>query len=55
MYNNVVNYEVVLASGEIVNANNQQNSDLWLALKRELNNFGIVTQFDPITFEQNSF
>ena len=52
MCDNVVNYEVVLASGEIVNANNQLNRDLWLALKGGSNNFGIVTRFDLITFEQ---
>lgn len=50
-----MNYEVVLASGEIVNANNQQNKDLWLALKGGSNNFGIVTRFDLITFEQGQF
>lgn len=49
---NVVNYEVVLASGEIVNANAQQHRDLWLALKGGSNNFGIVTRFDLITFQQ---
>lgn len=35
-----------------MNANNQQNKDLWLALKGGSNNFGIVTRFDLITFEQ---
>lgn len=43
---NVVNYEVVLASGEIVNANEKQHTDLWEALKGGSNNFGIVTRFD---------
>ncbi|KAI0842313.1 FAD-binding domain-containing protein [Hypoxylon sp. FL0890] len=49
---NVVNYEVVLASGEVVNANAKTNSDLWVALKGGGNNFGIVTRFDLSVFEQ---
>jgi FAD/FMN-containing dehydrogenase len=47
---NVVNYEVVLASGEIVNANASCHSDLWRALKGGSSNFGIVTKFDIETF-----
>jgi FAD/FMN-containing dehydrogenase len=43
---NVVNFEVVLASGDIINANASANSDLWLALKGGSSNFGIVTRFD---------
>ncbi|KAF7531293.1 hypothetical protein G7054_g8995 [Neopestalotiopsis clavispora] len=46
----VVNYEVVLASGEIVNANASANSDLWRALKGGGSNFGIVTRFDVEAF-----
>lgn len=46
----VVNYEVVLASGEIVNANATANSDLWRALKGGGANFGIVTRFDIEAF-----
>lgn len=49
---NVVNFEVVLASGDVVNANQFDNSDLWLALKGGSNNFGIVTRFDLRTFPQ---
>ncbi|RYO88963.1 hypothetical protein DL764_008653 [Monosporascus ibericus] len=49
---NVVNYEIVLASGEIVNANAETNRDLWIALKGGGNNFGIVTRFDLSVFEQ---
>ncbi|RYP61823.1 hypothetical protein DL771_009989 [Monosporascus sp. 5C6A] len=49
---NVVNYEIVLASGEIVNANAETNRDLWIALKGGGNNFGIVTRFDLNVFEQ---
>lgn len=42
----IVNYEVVLADGSVVNANNEENADLWRALKGGMNNFGIVTRFD---------
>ncbi|KAI2468961.1 FAD binding domain-containing protein [Annulohypoxylon bovei var. microspora] len=42
----VVNFEVVLANGTIVNANNTANSDLWRALKGGSSNFGIVTRYD---------
>lgn len=47
---NVVNYEIVLASGEVLNANASANSDLWLALKGGSSNFGIVTRFDVEAF-----
>ena len=47
---NVVNYEVVLASGEVINANASCHSDLWRALKGGSSNFGIVTRFDIETF-----
>jgi FAD/FMN-containing dehydrogenase len=44
---NVVNYEVVLASGEVANANANANSDLFSALQcGSGNNVGIVTRFD---------
>lgn len=42
----VVNFEVVLANGTMVNANNSTNSYLWRALKGGSSNFGIVTRFD---------
>ncbi|KAF1828989.1 FAD binding domain-containing protein [Decorospora gaudefroyi] len=42
----VVNFEVVLASGRIVNANATSHVDLFAALKGGQNNFGIVTRFD---------
>ncbi|MCJ1285530.1 hypothetical protein MMC26_004870 [Xylographa opegraphella] len=45
---NVLNYEVVLASGEVVNANASSRSDLFFALK------GVVTRFDFRTFTQNN-
>jgi FAD/FMN-containing dehydrogenase len=52
---NVVNFEVVLASGAIVNANEKENSDLFKVLKGGGNNFGIVTRFDMRTFQQGPF
>ncbi len=42
----VVNHEVVLADGSIVNANSTSNSDLFWALKGGSSNFGIVTRSD---------
>lgn len=48
----VINFEVVLANGSVVNANVHENADLWAALKGGSNNFGIVTSFDFSTFPQ---
>ncbi|KAI0200125.1 FAD-binding domain-containing protein [Astrocystis sublimbata] len=48
----VVNFQVVLASGSIVNANADENPDLWVALRGGGNNLGIVTRFDFRTFKQ---
>ncbi|KAK9781362.1 hypothetical protein SCARD494_14103 [Seiridium cardinale] len=48
---NVVNFEVVLASGATVNANATDNSDLFQALKGGQSNFGIVTRFDMQAFD----
>lgn len=42
----VINYEVVLTNGNIINANATANSDLWRALKGGGSNFGIVTRYD---------
>lgn len=50
-----MNYEVVLASGQIVNANANENPDLWRSLRGGGNNFGIVTRFDLRTFKQGEF
>ncbi|KAL4943633.1 hypothetical protein BDV06DRAFT_221085 [Aspergillus oleicola] len=47
---NVVEYEIILANGEIVHATNQSHHDLWLALKGSGNNLGIVTNFVFSTF-----
>lgn len=48
--NGVRNFEVVLANSTIVNANSQENADLFWALKGGSSNFGIVTRFDLATF-----
>lgn len=47
---NIRQYEVVLASGEIVYANANENADLWQVLKGGSGNFGIVTRLDLDTF-----
>ncbi|KAF5001490.1 hypothetical protein FDECE_10928 [Fusarium decemcellulare] len=49
----VVNFEVVLADGSIVNANKDENSDLWKALKGGSGNFGFVTRIDQRAVESN--
>ncbi|EXU98881.1 FAD/FMN-binding dehydrogenase [Metarhizium robertsii] len=48
----IINFEVVLANGFIVNANHHQHSDLLWALRGGSNNFGIVTSVDLRVFEQ---
>lgn len=52
---NVINFQVVLASGKLVNANAQTNPDLFKALKGGSNNFGVVTRFDMKLFTQGKF
>lgn len=47
----VVNFEVVLATSEIVNANATANVDLFKALQGGDNNFGIVTKIDLETVD----
>lgn len=47
--------EVVLADGSIIDANSQEHSDLFRALKGGSGNFGIVTRFDLETFPQADF
>lgn len=50
---NVQNYEVVLSSGEVVNASSNENKDLFWALRGGGgSNFGIVTRFDLDVFPQ---
>lgn len=50
-----MNFEVVFSSGDIVNANANENARLWTALRGGGNNFGIVTRFDLRCFEQGPF
>lgn len=50
---NVLNYEVILANGSIVNASVMSNPDLYFALRGGSGtNFGLVSRFDLMTFEQ---
>ncbi|RAK97903.1 FAD-binding oxidoreductase [Aspergillus ibericus CBS 121593] len=51
---NVENFEVVLASGAIVNANRTSHPDLYQALKGGSINFGIVTKYDLKTFRHET-
>ncbi|KAI1144298.1 6-hydroxy-D-nicotine oxidase [Hypoxylon sp. FL0543] len=51
---NVVNFEVVLADSTVVNANVDENPDLYRALKGGGPNFGIVTRFDIQTHENKA-
>jgi hypothetical protein len=46
----IINMEMVLADGSIVNANATSNADLWKAMKGGSGNFGIVTRFDVEAF-----
>lgn len=50
--NQATSFEVVLADGSIVQANAQQNANLWKGLRGGANNFGIVTGMDLVTFKQ---
>lgn len=47
---NIIEYEIVLASGIVTTASASENFDLWRALKGGSNNFGIVTRFTARTF-----
>lgn len=49
---NVKNYEIVLASGQIIDANESDHNDLLLALRGGGNNFGVITRVDIATFDQ---
>jgi FAD/FMN-containing dehydrogenase len=46
--------QVVLASGEIVDANKTTNADLFRALKGGRSNFGVVTRVDIITHPRDT-
>ncbi|CBX90591.1 similar to FAD binding domain containing protein [Plenodomus lingam JN3] len=48
----VINFEVVLSTGAIVDANATSHPDLFTSLKGGQNNFGVVTRFDLRTFSQ---
>ncbi|KAJ4347420.1 hypothetical protein N0V95_005469 [Ascochyta clinopodiicola] len=48
---NVVNFQIVLADGRIVNSNKSTHADLFTALKGGSSNFGIVTRYDMETFQ----
>ncbi|KAF2167312.1 hypothetical protein M409DRAFT_66307 [Zasmidium cellare ATCC 36951] len=48
---NVVDFEVVLASGEVVHATDSDNTDLFYSLKGGSSNFGIVTRMDVKAFQ----
>ncbi|KAJ7585329.1 hypothetical protein C8J56DRAFT_946465 [Mycena floridula] len=50
---NIVNYEIVLADGSIVEANSTSHSDLFSALKAGGTNFGIITRYDVHTYPLN--
>ncbi|KAI1352836.1 FAD-binding domain-containing protein [Xylaria sp. FL0043] len=52
---NVVAYEVVLASGEVVKCSADANPDLYKSLRGGGNNFGIVVRYHMRTFEQGAF
>lgn len=43
---NVENFEVVLANGDVVNASKREHSDLWVAMRGGSGNFGLITRFD---------
>ncbi|KUI56673.1 Bifunctional solanapyrone synthase [Cytospora mali] len=43
---NILNVEIVLANGSIINANKDQDNDLWRALKGGSGNMELVTRFN---------
>ena len=51
---NVLNYEIVLANGTVLNCNYTSHPSLYKALKGGGSNFGIVTRFDFAAFAQPS-
>jgi hypothetical protein len=51
---NVLSYEVVTASGIVLNVSQISYPDLYWALRGDGNNFGIVTQFDVQAMPQGS-
>ncbi|KAK3305084.1 6-hydroxy-D-nicotine oxidase [Chaetomium strumarium] len=51
---NVLNFQLVLADGKIVNANATHNSDLFRAQKGGGSNFGVVTRIDMAAFDHSN-
>ncbi|CAG9957160.1 unnamed protein product [Clonostachys rosea f. rosea IK726] len=51
---NVISFEVVLASGQVVTADPWTNADLYKAMRGGGNNFGIMTKVTMRTFQQGS-
>mmetsp|Transcript_21662 Transcript_21662/g.24175 ORF Transcript_21662/g.24175 Transcript_21662/m.24175 type:complete len:654 (-) Transcript_21662:71-2032(-) len=51
----VLEYEVVVANGDIVVANENTNSELFFALRGALPSFGIVTRFKIKVFDATNF
>lgn len=47
----VQNFEIVLANGSVVDANGNENRDLWQALKGGSGNLGLITRFDMYAIE----
>ncbi|KDR82204.1 hypothetical protein GALMADRAFT_276752 [Galerina marginata CBS 339.88] len=50
---NIVEYELVTYTGEILNVTSSSHSDLFFGLQGGLNNFGIVTKFTLSAFPQS--
>ncbi|OBS23519.1 hypothetical protein FPOA_04069 [Fusarium poae] len=52
----VAGWQVVLANGEIVEANANENADLWQAMKGGSGNLGLITRIDlyPIEFAERT-
>jgi FAD/FMN-containing dehydrogenase len=47
---NVVGFEIVLASGQVIEASDKEHADLWQSLKGGGRVFGVITRFDLHTF-----
>ncbi|KAJ7160986.1 hypothetical protein C8R46DRAFT_1353669 [Mycena filopes] len=47
---NIVNYQIVLANGQIADCNLTSNPDLFWALKAGSTNFGLITRYDILTY-----
>ncbi|KAJ6086071.1 FAD-binding domain-containing protein [Penicillium sp. IBT 16267x] len=52
---NILEYEIVLASGKIITVNESSYPDLFLALKGGGNNFGIATKYTMSTYPLGKF